>query len=32
MSIIHHSSDKIYTYADYLSWTEEERWKIVAGI
>jgi Uma2 family endonuclease len=23
--------DKIYTYADYLSWPEEERWEIIDG-
>jgi Uma2 family endonuclease len=26
-----HSEDKKYTYADYITWTEEERWEIIDG-
>lgn len=25
-------SDKIYTYTDYLSWPEDERWEIIDGV
>jgi Uma2 family endonuclease len=25
-------SDKKYTYADYLTWPEDERWEIIDGI
>ena len=25
-------SDKKYSYADYLNWSEEERWEIIDGI
>jgi len=32
MSIIRHSSDKKYTYADYLTWTDGERWEIIDGV
>jgi Uma2 family endonuclease len=32
MSILQHSSDKKYTYADYLTWTEGERWEIIDGV
>ena len=33
MSILQHSSDKKYTYADYLTWVEDEkRWEIFNGV
>ena len=33
MSILQHSSDKKYTYADYLTWVEDEkRWEIFDGV
>lgn len=25
-------NDRIYTYADYLNWPEDERWEIIAGV
>ena len=24
--------DKIYTYKDYLAWSDDERWEIMAGM
>lgn len=32
MLILQHSNDKKYTYADYLTWTGEERWEILDGV
>lgn len=32
MSIPQHSDNKKYTYSDYLTWPEEERWEIIDGI
>ncbi len=32
MSISPKHSDKLYTYKDYLSWPDEERWEIIDGV